>query len=234
MIRPTKTKTAYSSVLAVVILGSWVIAQEQMPVASPLAETKNSKELTSHYCYAIGLNIGQSLRQEGVPIDRENLLAGIKDGLEGAQPKFEEQTLQLAMKELGRLQSEAHLNRNKEFLAKNRQHPDVKVMPSGLQYQVLKQGDGPKPKLEDTVAVHYTGRFIDGSVFDSSLEGGQPMVTTLTGVITGWTEALSHMQVGSKWLIVVPSELAYGEAGRGPIPPHTTLVFEMELLRIVR
>ncbi len=122
----------------------------------------------------------------------------------------------------------------KDFLAKNAQRPSVVSLPSGLQYEVLKAGTGPIPTAESQVKVHYTGTLLDGTVFDSSVERGEPIVTPVTGVIEGWVEALQLMPVGSKWKVYIPSELAYGAQSAGPlIGPNSTLIFEMELLEIV-
>ena len=110
--------------------------------------------------------------------------------------------------------------------------PGVKVLPSGLQYKVLKAGDGPSPAATDTVKTHYHGTFINGEVFDSSVERGEPIEFPVNGVIKGWTEALQLMKVGDKWQLFVPSDLAYGPEGQGPIPPNSVLVFEVELLGV--
>ena len=223
---------AFSAFLLVVAIGGWVIAQENIPELGGAIVQQDPATTTRHYSYAIGLEIGRNFKTQANDLDLEQLVAGVKDGLGGAQPRFNEQTLQAAMQELGRMQMSAHARKNKQYLERNRQAEGVKVFPSGLQYKVLKQGTGPKPTLKDTVQAHYTGRLIDGTVFDSSVERGQPFTTKLTEVIPGWTEALKNMNVGSKWLIVVPSDLAYGERGMGPIPPQATLIFEMELLGI--
>jgi len=121
-----------------------------------------------------------------------------------------------------------------EFLAANSKKPGVVTLPSGLQYQIIKAGAGPKPKLTDMVRVHYHGTLIDGRVFDSSVDRGQPIELNVNGVIPGWTEALQLMPVGSKWKLFIPSELAYGDRQAGQlIAPGSTLVFDVELLDIV-
>jgi FKBP-type peptidyl-prolyl cis-trans isomerase FklB len=122
-----------------------------------------------------------------------------------------------------------------DFLAANKNKPGVVTTPSGLQYLVLKTGTGPKPALTDMVRVHYHGTLIDGRVFDSSVERGQPIELSVNGVIPGWTEALQMMPVGSKWKLFVPSNLAYGDQQAGPmIAPGSTLIFDVELLDIVK
>jgi FKBP-type peptidyl-prolyl cis-trans isomerase FklB len=121
------------------------------------------------------------------------------------------------------------------FLAENKKKPGVVTLPSGLQYTIMKKGDGPIPAAADTVRCHYHGTLIDGSVFDSSVERGQPAEFPVSGVIQGWVEALQLMPVGSKWKLFIPSNLAYGDNQMGPkIAPGSTLIFEVELLEIVK
>jgi FKBP-type peptidyl-prolyl cis-trans isomerase FklB len=121
----------------------------------------------------------------------------------------------------------------KKFLADNSKRENVITLPSGLQYEIIKAGEGPKPNLEDKVTTHYHGTLIDGTVFDSSVDRGEPASFPVNGVIKGWTEALQLMPVGSKWKLFVPYDLAYGERGTGPqIGPYTTLIFEVELISI--
>ncbi len=127
---------------------------------------------------------------------------------------------------------EAAKKAGEDFLAANAKKPGVKVLPSGLQYKVLKSGNGPSPKATDTVKTHYHGTFINGKVFDSSVERGEPVEFPVNGVIKGWTEALQLMKVGDKWQLFIPSDLAYGPDGQGPIPPNSVLVFDVELLGI--
>lgn len=221
------------AVLAAFAMGGWVVAQEDMPGQAAQPQAQSAAQTTQHYSYAIGLEIGRNFKREGTPLDLQQLLAGVKDGLAGAQPQFDEKTLEAAMRQLERMQMDVHVRKNKDYLDRNSKAEGVTVLPSGLQYKVLRQGDGPKPAMTDTVKAHYSGRLIDGTEFDSSYKRKEPFVTRLDQVIPGWTEALKNMQVGSKWLIVVPSELAYGPRGAGGvIPPHATLIFEMELLGI--
>ena len=121
---------------------------------------------------------------------------------------------------------------NSAFLANNSKQPGVVTLPDGLQYMIIKQGDGPKPTATDKVKCHYKGSFIDGTVFESSLERGEPIDFSVNGVIAGWTEALQLMPVGSKWRLFIPSDLAYGDQPNGKIKPGSTLVFEVELIAI--
>ena len=127
---------------------------------------------------------------------------------------------------------EGTIAENQKFLADNSQAEGVKTLESGLQYKVLKSGDGPTPTATDTVKTHYRGKLIDGNEFDSSYSRNEPATFPVNGVIRGWTEALQLMKVGDQWQLVIPSDLAYGPRGRPGIPPHATLIFELELLGI--
>jgi FKBP-type peptidyl-prolyl cis-trans isomerase FklB len=138
-----------------------------------------------------------------------------------------------ALQKLSLARAGAVVTQNKKFLEENKKAEGVTTLPSGLQYKVLKSGTGATPTADDTVRTHYKGTLIDGTVFDSSYDRGEPAEFPVGGVIKGWTEALQKMKVGDKWQLVIPSELAYGESGAGGvIPPHATLVFEIELLDI--
>ncbi|MFV0417372.1 MAG: FKBP-type peptidyl-prolyl cis-trans isomerase [Dysgonomonas sp.] len=129
---------------------------------------------------------------------------------------------------------ELNLKTGQEFLATNKEKPGVTTLPSGLQYEIIKEGNGAKPKATDRVECHYHGTLIDGTVFDSSVEKGKPATFNVSGVIKGWTEALQLMPVGSKWKLFIPSNLAYGERGAGQsIEPNSTLIFEVEILNIL-
>jgi FKBP-type peptidyl-prolyl cis-trans isomerase FklB len=190
--------------------------------------------------YAIGLNIGRSFKRDGLPIDAAALAQGIKDALADAKPRLTDAQIEAA---LDALQKEADASKgqvgekNKEagkaFLDANKKKEGVVTLPSGLQYMVIKEGTGATPKATDTVRTHYHGTLIDGTVFDSSVERGQPISFPVGGVIRGWTEALQLMKVGSKWKLFIPGDLAYGPRGAGAdIGPHATLIFEVELLDI--
>lgn len=169
------------------------------------------------------------------------LLAGLTDALEGNAPSVPVETLHNALRtmheraEAVRQERQAELaDAGKVFLEENVKNEGVKVTESGLQYKVLTAGEGAIPARTDHVRVHYTGRLIDGTVFDSSVQRGQPAEFPVNGVIAGWIEALTLMPVGSKWELYIPYQLAYGERGAGAaIPPFATLVFEVELLEIL-
>ncbi len=159
--------------------------------------------------------------------------------LANAAPRLTDDQISAAFKIIGekmeakaKVASETRLREGRAFLAANKTKPGVVTLPSGLQYTILKKGNGPSPKLTDTVRTHYHGTFINGEVFDSTIESNQPATFQVGGVIPGWTEALQLMSVGSKWRLFVPSELAYGPQGKGPVGPHSVLIFDVELLGI--
>ena len=202
---------------------------------------KNTKEKVS---YCIGLESGKSIRQQFTDIDVNLLNEGFLDGLNSTAPKLSQEEIRsilVALREQIAMQQKEYISQlaeeNKKageaFLSTNKQKEGVVTLPSGLQYKSLKEGSGEKPSLFDVVNVHYKGAFIDGRVFDSSYERGQPQAFPVNRTIHGWSEALQKMKVGDKWQIFVPHYLAYGEQGYGPeIGPNSTLVFEMELLGI--
>jgi FKBP-type peptidyl-prolyl cis-trans isomerase FklB len=193
--------------------------------------------------YSIGMDIGNNLKKQSVDVDVDILAKGVKDALAGGETLLtgEEvrETLvalqqELRAKALERRKQDAENNKKEgeAFLAGNKTKEGVVSLPSGLQYKILRSGDGPSPKGTDTVETNYRGTLINGTEFDSSYKRGQTAVFPVTGVIAGWTEALQLMKVGDKWQLFVPPELAYGERGAGPIGPNSTLIFEVELLSI--
>lgn len=192
--------------------------------------------------YGIGRQMGSQLASQGLlGIETEAVAAGVIDALNGAESAVSEQDLHAAFQELEQQMKEKMAAQGKEqaeagkaFLAENAKRDEVTVLDSGLQYEVLQAGEGDKPTASSTVKTHYHGTLISGEVFDSSVERGQPAEFPVNGVIAGWTEALQLMNVGTKWRLYVPSELAYGERGAGgKIGPNTTLIFDVELLDIV-
>jgi len=196
--------------------------------------------------YVVGMQVGQSLSQIKDEIDLDVVFQAIRGTLAGEEPKLtQEEAMQVQQEFAQKLQAKRAAemqelaSRNKSegeaFLASNKSKPGVKATASGLQYQVIEAGNGPKPAATDTVKVHYTGTLLDGTKFDSSVDRGQPAQFALNAVIPGWTEALQLMPVGSKYKLWIPSDLAYGDRGTpGPIGPNQTLVFEVELLEIVQ
>ncbi len=189
--------------------------------------------------YAIGMNIGANLLQSGAKnINCEALARGLRAVLEGAptemKPDEAGKILNKYFSELEEAKSKDAMEDGAAFLAANGERKEVTTLKSGLQYEVLKTGDGPKPKATDTVRCHYHGTLIDGTVFDSSVRRGQPADFPVGGVIAGWVEALQLMTVGSKWKLYIPYNLGYGARGAGQsIPPYATLIFEVELLQIL-
>ncbi len=191
----------------------------------------------SKISYSLGVNIGQSLAEQGLKeINGEAFSKAITDFFEGNNLEIKSDEAQANLQQyFGKLQAEMSGKQAKvgiAFLAENAKKEGVTTLPSGLQYEVITEGNGDKPAATDTVKTHYHGTLIDGTVFDSSVERGEPISFPLNGVIRGWTEGLQLMSVGSKWRLFVPSELAYGERGQGAIQPHSTLIFEVELLAI--
>ena len=189
--------------------------------------------------YALGISMAGNLQNAGFKdLNIEELTRGISDIINGKKPDMTpEEAQQLLNQHFAKLQ-EAVDKKNKEigegFLAENGKQEGVITTASGIQYIIIQEGDGPKPKETDTVRCHYEGRLIDGTVFDSSYRRNQPAEFPVNQVITGWVEALQLMPVGSKWRLFIPSELAYGEHGAGDvIRPHSALIFDVELLQII-
>ena len=188
--------------------------------------------------YALGLSIGNNFRASGIKgLEIDDFIKGINDVFNGAKPAiaFDEaqRLLQAYFKDLQAEKFEMNKQVGEEFLRINKEKRGVVTLPSGLQYEVLKTGDGQKPGPNDKVRCHYHGTLIDGRVFDSSVERGQPAVFGVSQVIRGWTEALQLMNVGSKWRLFIPSDMAYGAHGAGEaIETNMTLIFDVELLGI--
>lgn len=188
--------------------------------------------------YALGLSMGHNFRQTGIEVlNVEDFAAGIRAVYAGEKPAMSyEEAKNVVNDFFDELQQKQHrLNRElgQKFLEENSKDPDVKVTSSGLQYKIVKQGDGPKPRADQKVTVHYAGRLIDGTVFDSSIERGEPAVFAVNQVIPGWVEALQMMPEGSQWQLYIPSELAYGKHGAGQIiGPDATLIFDVQLIKV--
>lgn len=189
--------------------------------------------------YALGITLGTNFKNSGIEtLDYSKLAKGIQDVLEGNKPEISTEEAQNIIntffQELGNKQGDAAKKEGEQFLASNAKRTEVVTLPSGLQYEVITKGSGKVPSASDSVKVHYHGTLIDGTVFDSSVQRGEPASFGVTQVIPGWVEALQLMPVGSKWKLYIPYDLAYGDRGAGnSIPPFTTLVFEVELLDIV-
>lgn len=205
------------------------------------AELKTRQDSVS---YSIGHNIGRNLRQQSLELNADAVAAGLREYLSDSTSRLSENQIEavlgsfqqelMAKHETARKgQSEKNLTDSQAFLEENKKEKGIVVLPSGLQYKVLKEGTGKKPKEDQTVEVIYRGTFIDGTEFDSSERQGGPATFSLEGIIKGWGEALQLMPVGSKWRIFIPPHLAYGEQGASDlIPPNAMLIFEVELVSI--
>ncbi len=199
--------------------------------------------------YLMGMDNGKNIQATDLNIDRAAYLAGFDDALSGAEIQLSDEQIteavqafqaqmmakQKAMQETEQealdLQGQTNIEEGAAFLKANGEKEAVVTTESGLQYKVITAGDGPLPTVDSTVEVHYAGRLLDGTEFDSSLKRGVPVQFGVTQVIPGWTEALQLMPEGSKWELYIPAELGYGSGGQGPIGPNATLIFEVELLK---
>ena len=226
--------------LGVLGLASLQGFSQAKPKAKPAAKPAALKTSIDSVSYAIGQDIGNSLKGQGLTNLNANLLMkAIQDVLKNQPLLLSKEQCDMSIRDFLQKAAGEKIAKNKaageQFLAANKAKPGVTTLPSGLQYQVIKEGTGPKPALTDKVKTHYHGTLIDGTVFDSSVDRGQPISFAVNGVIPGWTEALQLMPVGSKWKLFIPSELAYGDRQAGAkIGPGSTLIFEVELLEIVK
>ena len=243
----------------IILLGNTHSVGQQTPAAkppaapatktrrAPAAQSPAAPALTTpkaKFSYALGMNLGTSLKKQSVDVDPSILSRGLRDALAGGKTAMTEDqaraTLMEVQTEMRKKQQEqmqqAGATNKKDgeaFLAANKSKDGVVTLPSGLQYKILTPGTGPKPTATDSVVCNYRGTLINGTEFDSSYKRGEPATFPVTGVIKGWTEALQLMPVGSKWQLFVPSDLAYGERSPAPeIGPDSTLIFEVELLSI--
>lgn len=221
-------------------------SSNEVQQASDLPELKSFEAKSA---YAIGLSMGRYIgstlekQQElGIELDDHIILSGVRDGFADKGQMNDEEVqealtaydehLNGLIEEASQAEAAKTLIEGQEFLAENAKRDEVTVTESGLQYEVLTDAEGEKPAAEDTVTVHYSGTLVDGTVFDSSIERGEPATFPLNQVIPGWTEGVQLMPVGAKYKLVIPSELGYGEAGAGTIPGNAVLIFEVELLDI--
>ena len=226
--------TKAASIILLSVLGS----------SSLLAQGLDLENTESRAGYSIGVNIGLNLASQGILGDDVNnaaLMQGIRDAIDDSIQLSDEEIIaaleqySLLMEQRAQEQLADMAIAGESFLNENAMQPGVVTTSSGLQYLVLEEGpnaNAPMPLATDEVEVHYHGTMIDGSVFDSSVDRGEPISFPLDGVIPGWTEGLQLMKVGDKYRFFIPSELAYGAAGAGPIPPYSTLIFDVELLGI--
>ena len=190
--------------------------------------------------YAIGRQIGDSLKKSGLEIDLNIFAASVSETLAGTPDRLTDAEKMEVSSAMQRQQTEhvakvtdENKSKGAAFLAENAKQDGIKVLPSGLQYKVVTAGSGKTPGLTDSVTVHYRGTLIDGTEFDSSFKRGQPVTFPVNGVIKGWTEALQLMKEGDKWQLFIPADLAYGERGAGAsIGPYATLIFDVELIKV--
>ena len=213
-------------------------------IPSAMAQEPKLESDMDKASYLIGRNIGETIRADGIELNVDNMVAGLREALAGKDARIAEADANKIMEKFqaemqGKLEAKAkskslaNVEAGQKFLEENKKREGVTVTESGLQYEVITVGTGDKPTALDTVKVHYHGTLMDGKVFDSSVERKQPAEFQVGGVIAGWTEALQLMPVGSKWKLTIPAKLAYGGQGAGrDIGPHATLIFEVELLSI--
>lgn len=216
---------------------------DDKPAVAAKAGLKTEKEQVS---YVIGMQIGDSLKGAKDEVDLDTIVKAMKETIDGKEPRLSQQeamevmqafSMRMQARQMAEFEESGKKNAEEggKFLADNGKKPEVKTTASGLQYQVLSEGQGARPKAGDTVRVHYKGTLLDGETFDDSYARGEPVEFALAQVVPGWQEGLQLMPVGSKYKLWIPGELGYGEQGTpgGPIGPNATLVFEVELLDIV-
>lgn len=223
-----------AAALSVILLAGTVYAKEEIIL----------RDVKDKVSYSIGLDIGRNFKSQAIDIDPDMLIRGVKDALSGSKPLMTDEEIldtmtnfkkEMMAKQSARIKELADKNKmeGEAFLAENKKREDVVTLPSGLQYKIIKEGSGERPKASDTVTVNYRGKLIDGTEFDSSYKRGQPATFKVGGVIPGWTEALQLMKAGSQWQLFIPPSLAYGERGTGrDITPNATLIFDVELISI--
>lgn len=235
-------------VAAAIMLSASMVASDSAPKAqNQAAQSSNPPAFTTEKdkaSYAIGASVGRSLHQSDIDVDPAILLRGLQDALAGGKMKMTDDEMRGTLTTLQREARERQMAKMKvlgeenekegaAFLAANKTKEGVVSLPSGLQYKIIKHGDGPKPKVSDMVVVNYRGTLVNGKEFDSTAKhGGQPATLPVGGVIKGWTEILQLMPVGSKYQVFIPADLAYGPRGPADIGPNATLIFDIELLSI--
>lgn len=236
-------KKLFIPVLAVCMFATSISTQaqnsEKLKASKKTEKTTEKATEIDRFSYSYGVLLGSALKKQGLSIDdinTDDFVEGLKALLQGQKTKIDESTAQneVNAKIQGMMakKSEATLAAGKAYMAKNAKKEGIKTTASGIQYEILKKGEGAKPLASSKVTTHYHGTFIDGKVFDSSVERGQPATFPVNGVIQGWQEILPMMSMGGKWRVTIPAHLAYGAQERGSIPANSTLIFEIELLGI--
>lgn len=221
-------KTIFCGLAAALILGNAQAADTGL---------KGEKE---KFSYAIGFQIGQSFKRDGMDVDADTMAQAIKDVLQGGTLKMSMDEMRAAVEgaqkkqqEIRQARAQEAKDKGKAFLAENKKKPGVIELPSGLQYKIIKSGTGKQPTADGSVTAHYRGALINGDEFDSSYQRGEPATFSTKQVIPGWREILPMMHEGDKWQVFIPAELAYGEQGAGgKIGPNETLVFDIELIKV--
>jgi FKBP-type peptidyl-prolyl cis-trans isomerase len=221
-----------------VVLGFWLLAAQVSAQETAVLNTPKDK-----VSYGLGVGVARNFKRQGIEVDVDLLVKGLKDALSGQKLLLSEDDLRATMKgfqeemrqkqaQAAKIAAEANKKAGEAFLAENQKKEGVVTLPSGLQYKILKAGNGKNPTDDDTVECQFRATLIDGTEFDSSQRAGNPVSFGIKGTIAGWKEALKLMPVGSKWQIFVPPQLAYGEHSVGAIGPNSTVIFEVELLSI--
>jgi FKBP-type peptidyl-prolyl cis-trans isomerase FklB len=224
--------TVFAGFAGIILLAGQAFGADDQPLTSP-------KDKLS---YTIGVSSGINLKRQSIDVDPDIMAKGLKDSFSGGKFLLTDEEMREVMmtlqKEMAAKQLVAMVENNKKdgeaFLAENKKKEGVTTLPSGLQYRVLREGKGKSPKQTDTVVVHYRGTLLNGTEFDSSYKRNEPAGIKLDSVIKGWKEALPLMKEGAKWELVIPSEMAYGESGNRFIEPNSTLIFEVELISVLK
>ena len=247
-----KVRAAVLIVIVSLVFGVYAIAEDKGEQGTAqkkeLKTEQKSMELKTEMdkvSYSIGTNIGEQFKQQEIEIRMDAFIAGLTDAMKGKEYALDKEEMQTVMQKFqkemqAKMRAKAELAREKnakegaEFLAANKDKDGVVTLDSGLQYKVLRKGTGASPKASDRVKTHYRGTLINGKEFDSSYKRGMPAEFGVGGVIKGWTEALQLMKEGSKWELYIPSELAYGTRDSRDIPANSTLIFEVELIEVIK
>jgi FKBP-type peptidyl-prolyl cis-trans isomerase len=234
-------KKALIVVCSFLTLGAAAQKKSAPAVKKPVTQTPAPilKNLTDSASYAIGLSVANFYAQQGITKLNPSVVSrAINDVMTGKKPLMDDHlannTMMRCINQANEAKAQPNITAGEQFLAKNKTRPGVKTTASGLQYEVITEGTGPKPTAADTVTVNYKGTLIDGTEFDNSFKRGQPISFAVTGVIRGWTEALQLMPEGSKYKLYIPHQLGYGTNEVGSIPAGSTLVFEVELLKVTK